>query len=155
MIDVKSFCSQNQYENVVFHNAIRLVTDVPWEGIIMAEITEGIQKKIEMIARKYAAGNYDDEQDCLQEGLTKVLEMPNGQTESYYVQYAKNRIANYMKKERAFRSGTTIADGNDLKDYIHVAPWMAGSGDVDTMDIGRQTPQAPNYDTLTEGEDNE
>jgi len=119
----------------------------------MAEITEGVQKKVQQLARKYGAGNYDNEQDCLQEALVKILEMPEGNTESYYVQAGMYAMSHFMKRERAFNSRTTIKDGRDMKDFIHVAPWMAGSGDVDTMDRGRKTPTAHELNKIKDRED--
>ena len=65
----------------------------------MAELNEKIQRACQSIANRL--GDNDDERDdALQEGLTKVLEMEIGHADYYYIQYAKRRMQNYLKKER-------------------------------------------------------
>ena len=65
----------------------------------MAEINESITRTCEKIASKLTQ-NEDEFSDTLQEALTQVLEMEAGHTDSYYVQYAKRRMQNYLRKER-------------------------------------------------------
>ena len=107
----------------------------------MANLTEQLDAKLQSIAHKLTRGNSDDAQDCLQEARLKVLEMEDGQTESYYAEYGMRAMQMFLRTENSYKNRTT-SRGTELKDYIHVAPWLSQSGDVDTMDRGRQSPTA-------------
>ena len=63
------------------------------------ELNENIQRACESIAKKLSQ-NDDEFSDALQEGLTKVLEMKSGHTNSYYIEYAKRRMQDYLRRER-------------------------------------------------------
>ena len=65
----------------------------------MAKLTPELDTKIQYIARKHA-GTSDFFDDCLQEGRLRVLQIPDGETESYYAQSAEYAIRDYLKKER-------------------------------------------------------
>jgi DNA-directed RNA polymerase specialized sigma24 family protein len=69
------------------------------------ELTTDIDKQIKSIAYKMT-NNYDDRQDCIQEGRLRVLEMDEGFKPAYYVTGAKWAMQNYLKKERLNRGET-------------------------------------------------
>ena len=65
----------------------------------MSELNENITRACEKIANSLSQ-NEDEYGDTLQEGLTKVLEMTAGHKDSYYIEYAKRRMQNFLRKER-------------------------------------------------------
>ena len=102
----------------------------------MARITAQIALKVEKIARKLTS-NDDEFFDAFQEGLTKICEMINGHTESYYVQYAYRRIQNYLKKTRKVLNRETQIVSEQFLENVTDEP----------LGFGIRT-TVPNYDDI-------
>ena len=67
-------------------------------------LTMEMMGKIEGIIKQLVK-NYDDRQDATQEALVSILEAQEGQTESFYVQGAKYRARDWLRRERRIRNG--------------------------------------------------
>ena len=65
-------------------------------------LTPDIKRIVEAIAKKIAGGTQDYE-DCLQEGLAKVLELPVGGKRQFYLTCAKNKMFDYLRKENSYK----------------------------------------------------
>ena len=62
------------------------------------EITDEFKKKIKGMARK-VANNQTDYEDCVQEGLVKILESESGHSTGYYMIRAKGSMLRFLEKE--------------------------------------------------------
>jgi hypothetical protein len=96
----------------------------------MAVVTDNIVKRVTAIARKKAIHDWED---CLQEGLLKVLEMPEGQKESYYVKGAEFRIRDYLKKERLHKCREISLSDNAIED-LNYSRYFTKKTDVPDYD---------------------
>lgn len=84
----------------------------------MANVTGQIIKKVRATAQKLCKNNQDFA-DCVQEGLTRILELPHGATESFYIEAAWYRMRDYLKKER-LHHGRESSNTIDLSETQNV-----------------------------------
>jgi DNA-directed RNA polymerase specialized sigma24 family protein len=68
------------------------------------KLTKEMMKTVEDTIKPLVK-DYNDRQDAIQEALVYILEAKEGQTESYYIQGARFRARDWLRKERRIRSG--------------------------------------------------
>jgi hypothetical protein len=105
----------------------------------MANINNKIRLGVEKIARSLTRNNPDFE-DANSEGLVRILEMEDGHKDSYYIQAARFRIRDFLKRERLHQS----REFGILKDDLENIPNKP-------LEFGKAT-KVPDYDNIEDDE---
>ena len=69
------------------------------------ELTNGLMKKVEILARKIIPKDEDTREDVEQTMYMAILELDDNHTDSYALDRAKLRAFDYLERERRYQIG--------------------------------------------------